>query len=69
MIQRIVLIKLTAEYGNAADRKQVAAQSTEVLAAVPGVLEISAGAPADVYLRPMLDKIRVWNFSLAGLNP
>jgi hypothetical protein len=104
MIQRIVLLKLIPEYGNVADREQVAGHSIEVLGAVPGVLEIRAGAPADtktggdwdvvltlrfsdmdaveayrahpihrkyvdVYLRPMLDKIRVWNFSLAEVSP
>ena len=99
MIQRIVLLKLAPEYAGEPDIRQVAAHSAEVLANVPGVLEIKAGAPADdrtkrdwdvalalrfddmdaveayrahavhrkyvdIYLRPMLDKIRVWNFEL-----
>jgi hypothetical protein len=101
MIQRVVVIKLKDGYANDEDRAAAAAYSREVLATVPGVLDISVGTPGDpatlrswdlmlllrfesidaveryrahpvhrkyvdVFLKPMLEVIKVWNFELGA---
>jgi len=47
VIQRIVLIKLDEENATEANRRTVAEHSRKILAAVPGVLRVDVGMPAD----------------------
>ena len=47
MIERVVLVKLKADYTDPERRREVALHSHEALAAVPGVREVAVGTPAD----------------------
>ena len=47
MIQRIVLLKLDEEHATDSGRVSFAAHSREVLTALPGVLRVDGGIPAD----------------------
>jgi hypothetical protein len=102
MIERVVMLRLRAEYRQSASL--VARHSREVLGTAPEVREIRTGVAADdrtrrewdvaillrfddleaveryrasevhrkyveVYLRPMLQSIRVWQFDPAASSP
>lgn len=47
MIERIHLLKLKPEHATARARREVVDRALTVLAAVPGVLHVAAGVPAD----------------------
>jgi quinol monooxygenase YgiN len=47
MIERIALLKLRKEHADAAGRAAVVRRALEALRPIPGVLSVSAGAPAD----------------------
>lgn len=47
MVERMVLIKLTAELANETSRREVAAHSEQALAKVPGVVAVTAQVAAD----------------------
>lgn len=58
MIERIVLIKLNQEHAHDAGRAEVAARSREVLSALPDVIEVAVGVPADA------PSLKSWDLSL-----
>lgn len=47
MIDRYVFVKLEDEYANGAARAEIAAHSRQALAALPGVVRVTVGTPAD----------------------
>jgi hypothetical protein len=47
MIERVHLLKLKAEHATARGRREIVDRALTVLAAIPGVLGVRAGAPAD----------------------
>ncbi len=48
MIERHHYLKLKSEYAHATARDEIVRRALEVLPAVPGVVAVSAGTPADV---------------------
>lgn len=99
MIRRIVVIKLADAYASEENRERAVLATREVLAEVPGVVDIEVATPADartlkswdlfislsfedmdaveayrahpihrkyvdVFLRPMLEVLKAWNFEL-----
>jgi len=47
MVERVVLLKLRPEHATAEGRAAIAERALAVLSAVPGVLSVTAGGPAD----------------------
>lgn len=47
MIDRVVLVKLKKEHANPAARAGIAREALRVLPALPGVVSVTAGGPAD----------------------
>lgn len=99
MIERVVLVQLRPEYRSAADLDPIAAQTRQVLGAIPEVEALRVGVAADsrtrdawqlcievrladldaveryrahrahrayvdVFLRPMMESLRVYNFEV-----
>jgi hypothetical protein len=47
MIERVHLLKLKAEHATSRERREIVDRALAVLPAIPGVLGVRAGAPAD----------------------
>lgn len=70
MIERHVLIKLKAEHANEAARREIAGKTLEALRAIPQVLAVSVGVPADEHALAAWDLSLVVNLaSLADVQP
>jgi antibiotic biosynthesis monooxygenase (ABM) superfamily enzyme len=57
VIERFMFVKLASGFSNEQVRTELAAEAHRVISAVPGVLEVSAGVPAD-------DHATVWDLSI-----
>jgi hypothetical protein len=62
MIERIHLLKLKAEHATPRGRREIIDRALAVLPAVPGVLGVSAGAPADAESEKSWDLVIVVRF-------
>lgn len=47
MIDRVVLVKLKKDHASPAGRAEIAREALRVLPALPGVVSVTVGAPAD----------------------
>jgi len=57
MIQRIVLVKLKADYATTVERNKIVEHSQNVLPTMRGVISAMAGFPAD-------ERARAWDLSI-----
>ena len=70
MIERHVLIKLKAEHCNEASRREIAVATLTALRAIPQVISVSVGVPADEHALAAWDLSLVVNLaSLADVKP
>jgi hypothetical protein len=63
MIERVVLLKLKPEHATPEARAVVARRALEALRPIPGVLAVSAGAPADEAAEKSWDVIITTRFA------
>lgn len=66
MVERVVLLKLKAEHATPHGRAEIAGRALAVLRAVPGVLSVTAGAPADEPSAKSWDVLIVTRFASAA---
>jgi hypothetical protein len=63
MIERVHLLKLTAEHATPKDRREIVDHALAVLAGIPGVLGVTAGVAADEETRKSWDIFLVVRFA------
>ena len=70
MVERVHLLKLKPEHATPRDRREIVDRALAVLPGVPGVLGVTAGAPADEESQKSWDIILVVRFaSLDDIAP